>query len=76
MYGPLDMVALTGEKVDIHVMKETPAGEWIQLSTEVTDKSGRLSYTIPPEKSLCYGLYPIRMIVRFVDYSLKISQMF
>ncbi|KAG1678718.1 Protein retinal degeneration B [Nymphon striatum] len=64
MYGPLDMVALTGEKVDIHVMKETPAGEWIQLSTEITDKSGRLSYTIPPEKSLGFGLYPIRMIIR------------
>ena len=25
-YGPLDMAALTGEKVDIHIMKEPPAG--------------------------------------------------
>lgn len=66
MYGPLDMVALTGEKVDIHVMKETPAGEWCQLSTEVTDKGGRIVYQIPPEKSLGLGIYPVRMIVRSV----------
>lgn len=64
MYGPLDMITLAGEKVDIHIMREAPAGEWIFLSTEVTDKTGRITYTIPPEKSLGYGLYPIKMVVR------------
>ncbi|KAL1501307.1 hypothetical protein ABEB36_006651 [Hypothenemus hampei] len=63
-YGPLDMITLTGEKVDLHIMKDPPSGEWILLSTEVTDKNGRISYTIPEAQSVGYGLYPIKMIVR------------
>ncbi|XP_024940264.1 protein retinal degeneration B isoform X4 [Cephus cinctus] len=64
MYGPIDMIALTGEKVDIHVMKDAPAGEWSFLSTEVTDKTGRVTYRIPEEKALGYGIYPVKMVVR------------
>ncbi|XP_037919293.1 protein retinal degeneration B isoform X2 [Hermetia illucens] len=64
MYGPLDMITLTGEKVDIHIMKDPPAGEWTLLSTEVTDKNGRVIYTIEREKALGYGIYPIKMVVR------------
>lgn len=54
----------SGEKVDIHVMKDAPAGEWTYLSTEVTDKNGRITYRIPDDKALSYGLYPIKMVVR------------
>lgn len=61
MYGPLDMITLTGEKVDIHVMSDVQVSEWTHLSTEVTDKAGRINYTIPEEKSLGYGLYPIKV---------------
>jgi hypothetical protein len=64
MYGPLDMITLAGEKVDIHVMKDPPAGEWTMLSTEVTDKTGRITYVIPEGKSVGYGVYPIKMVVR------------
>ncbi|CAH0548015.1 unnamed protein product [Brassicogethes aeneus] len=64
MYGPLDMITLTGEKVDIHVMKDVPSGEWTQIGTEVTDKTGRISLTIPEDKSLGYGMFPIKMVVR------------
>ena len=64
LYGPLDMVALTGEKVDIHVMRDLRSSEWILLATENTDKTGRIVYRIPEEKSLGFGLYPIKMIVR------------
>ncbi|KAF2905240.1 hypothetical protein ILUMI_00964 [Ignelater luminosus] len=64
MYGPLDMITLAGEKVDIHIMRDTPAGEWTLISTEVTDKTGRITYTIPDDKSLSYGLYPVKMVVR------------
>ena len=53
-----------GEKVDIHVMTEPSTGEWIHFSTEVTDKTGRISYIIPDSKQLGYGLYPIKMVVR------------
>jgi len=66
MYGPLDMVALTGEKVDIYVMRDPPMGEWSQLATEVTDKNGRVCYTITEDKAMSYGIYPIKMVVRSV----------
>lgn len=64
MYGPLDMITLAGEKVDIHVMKEPPGGEWVLLATEITDKSGRIMYTVPADRALGYGIYPIKMVVR------------
>jgi 5-hydroxyisourate hydrolase-like protein (transthyretin family) len=64
MYGPLDMVALTGEKVDIYIMKDPPMGEWTQLTSDITDKNGRITYAIPHDKALGYGIYPIKMIVR------------
>ncbi|KAL1140219.1 hypothetical protein AAG570_000151 [Ranatra chinensis] len=76
MYGPLDMITLAGEKVDIHIMKDSSAGEWSLLATEVTDKTGRISYTIPDNKALGYGLYPVKMVVRgdhtSVDFSLVV----
>ncbi|XP_071449416.1 protein retinal degeneration B [Hetaerina americana] len=64
MYGPLDMITLTGEKVDIYVMKDAPAGEWTLIATEVTDKAGRVAHTISVDKTLGYGMYPIKMVVR------------
>ncbi|XP_011863209.1 PREDICTED: protein retinal degeneration B isoform X5 [Vollenhovia emeryi] len=64
MYSPIDMITLTGEKVDIHIMKNAPAGEWTYLSTEVTDKNGRIIYKIPDDKVLGYGLFPVKMVVR------------
>ncbi|XP_075424427.1 membrane-associated phosphatidylinositol transfer protein 2 isoform X10 [Ascaphus truei] len=64
MYGPLDMVTLTGEKVDIHIMIQPPAGEWVYFDTEITNSSGRISYVIPEKKTLGVGVYPVKMVVR------------
>lgn len=64
MYGPLDMITLTGEKVDIYMMKDPPAGEWTLLSTVVTDKNGRISYTLTDKQSVSCGIYPVRVVVR------------
>ncbi|KAM4827545.1 membrane-associated phosphatidylinositol transfer protein 2 isoform 5-T5 [Thomomys bottae] len=64
MYGPLDMVTLTGEKVDVHIMTQPPSGEWLHLDTLVTNSSGRVSYTIPEAHRLGVGVYPIKMVVR------------
>ena len=63
-YGPLDMAALTGEKVDIHIMKDPPVGDWVHVATEVTDKHGRLSFSLPSEHIMGYGVFPVRMLVR------------
>ncbi|XP_033946822.1 membrane-associated phosphatidylinositol transfer protein 2-like isoform X4 [Pseudochaenichthys georgianus] len=64
MYGPLDMVTLAGEKVDLHIMTQPPSGEWIYFDTEVTNSSGRVSFVVPDDKRLGIGVYPIKMVVR------------
>ncbi|XP_063310377.1 membrane-associated phosphatidylinositol transfer protein 2 [Pelobates fuscus] len=64
MYGPLDMVTLTGEKIDIHIMTQPPAGEWVYFDTEISNGSGRISYVIPENKRLGIGVYPVKMVVR------------
>ncbi|KAK5871507.1 hypothetical protein PBY51_004387 [Eleginops maclovinus] len=64
MYGPLDMVTLAGEKVDLHIMTQPPSGEWIYFDTEVTNSSGRVSFIIPEDKRLGIGVYPIKMVIR------------
>ncbi|KAI6074477.1 Membrane-associated phosphatidylinositol transfer protein 3 [Aix galericulata] len=64
MYGPLDMVALTGEKVDIFIMTEPSSGRWVYFDTEISNSSGRISYSIPKQKRLGVGVYPIKMVVR------------
>ncbi|KAG8522683.1 Membrane-associated phosphatidylinositol transfer protein 1, partial [Galemys pyrenaicus] len=64
MYGPLDVVTLTGEKVDVYVMTQPLSGKWIHFGTEVTSSSGRLTFPVPPERALGIGVYPVRMVVR------------
>ncbi|XP_076019650.1 membrane-associated phosphatidylinositol transfer protein 2 isoform X1 [Genypterus blacodes] len=64
MYGPLDMVTLTGEKIDIHIMTQPPSGEWVHFDTEVTNSSGRVSFVIPASRRLGIGVYPVKMVVR------------
>ncbi|XP_012580575.1 PREDICTED: membrane-associated phosphatidylinositol transfer protein 1 [Condylura cristata] len=64
MYGPLDVVTLTGEKVDVYVMTQPLSGKWIHFGTEVTNSSGRLTFPVPPERALGIGVYPVRMVVR------------
>eukprot|EP00063_Salmo_salar_P041942 XP_014016777.1 PREDICTED: membrane-associated phosphatidylinositol transfer protein 2 isoform X3 [Salmo salar] len=64
MYGPLDMVTLTGEKVDIHIMTQPPSGDWVYFDTELTNGSGRVSFIIPESKRLGVGVYPVKLVVR------------
>ncbi|XP_071618497.1 membrane-associated phosphatidylinositol transfer protein 1 [Heliangelus exortis] len=63
-YGPLDVVTLTGEKVDIYIMTQPLSGKWLHYGTEVTSSGGRLTFTIPQDKALAIGIYPVRMVVR------------
>ena len=55
---------LSGEKVDVYVMREPPSGDWEFICTTVTDKAGRVAVTLPSDKKLPYGMFPIKMIVR------------
>jgi hypothetical protein len=63
-YGPLDVVALTGEKIDVYAMPDTSVGEWVLLGTETSDKSGRVRFRIPDDQAFGHGIYPIKMVVR------------
>ncbi|XP_047661836.1 membrane-associated phosphatidylinositol transfer protein 3-like [Tachysurus fulvidraco] len=64
MYGPLDMVTHAGEKVDVFLMTQPGSGRWVMFDTEVTTNSGRVTYTIPANKRLSVGVYPIKMVVK------------
>ncbi len=68
MYGPLDVVALNGEMVDVYIKTEADAagksGEWVNFGTVPTDSHGRLTYNIPEDKQLALGVYPVKMVVR------------
>nr|XP_022338913.1 protein retinal degeneration B-like isoform X2 [Crassostrea virginica] len=63
MYGSFDVTSLSGEKVDVHVMDQLN-GEWQYMGTEVTDKNGKLQFTIPASKSLPQGMHPVKVVVR------------
>ncbi|XP_052864610.1 protein retinal degeneration B [Anopheles cruzii] len=64
MYGPLDVITLAGERVDIHIMRDPLAGEWQLLATETTDKNGRITFTVPEDRTCEYGIFPVKMVVR------------
>lgn len=64
MYGPLDMVTLSNEKVDVHIVTDPSTHQWEYMDTCVTDKYGRITYKIPAAKRLPLGLYPVKMVVR------------
>ncbi|XP_068678065.1 protein retinal degeneration B-like [Montipora foliosa] len=76
MYGPLDMVSLSGEKVDVYVMTQPPSGEYVLFDTAVTGSGGRLSYSVPEDKKLPVGIYPFKLVVRgdhtWVDSNLAV----
>ncbi|CAF1335849.1 unnamed protein product [Adineta steineri] len=63
-YGPIDMVSLANEKINIYVMRSAPYGEWTLLDTVETDTHGRVRYTIPVDKKLPLGLHPVKLVVR------------
>ena len=45
-------------------MNNQSTGEWVYLGTAVTDKHGRLQYTIPKDKMLPQGMHPVKVVVR------------
>ncbi|KRZ70462.1 Protein retinal degeneration B [Trichinella papuae] len=73
MYGPFDMVALSGELVDVYVMRDVQTGEWILCGSTLTDSHGRLKFELTNGQRLPVGLYPVRMVVRGDNSSLDMS---
>lgn len=47
-------------------MMDQLTGEWQYMGTEVTDKNGKLQFTIPSEKSLPQGMHPVKVVVRYL----------
>jgi len=63
-YGPLDMVSLNDEMVDIYVSPSNSSSDWKLIHSGFTNNHGKISFTIPPKLVFKQGLYQIRMIVR------------
>uniref|UniRef100_G3TJW1 PITPNM family member 3 n=1 Tax=Loxodonta africana TaxID=9785 RepID=G3TJW1_LOXAF len=53
-----------GTGVDILVMTEPSSGRWVHLDTEITNSSGRITYSVPRPRRLGVGVYPVKMVVR------------
>ena len=47
-------------------MTQPPSGEYVLFDTVVTGSGGRLSCTIADEKKLPVGIYPVKLVVRYV----------
>ena len=47
-------------------MTQPPSGEYVLFDTVVTGSGGRLSCTIAEEKKLPVGIYPVKLVVRYV----------
>ena len=62
------LLILDNLQVDIHIMTKPPVGDWICFGTETTDSGGRVMYTIPKEKQLPQGMYPVKMVVRWDSF--------
>lgn len=70
IYGPLDVMPLTGESVDVYIMSQPPAGAWEWFGHEVTDSAGRVKFHVPESRRLpAGGLYPVQMVVQAGDRS-------
>ena len=52
-------------QVDVHILTSPPKGEWVWFNTVVTDRQGKVVYSIPEEKRLPEGMYPIKFVVRY-----------
>jgi hypothetical protein len=62
-YGPLGMVSLAKELVDVYLLVQTGrSSSWQHLDTVATDKHGRASYTIT--RRLPVGVHPVKLLVR------------
>ncbi|CAG5136202.1 unnamed protein product, partial [Candidula unifasciata] len=76
VYGSLDIASLSGEKVDVNIMKQPPTGDWALLASSTTDSHGRFSYLIPEADRLPQGMYPVKLVVRgdhtYVDLFLTV----
>ena len=46
-YGPFDVAALTGEKVELAVRLDAGDSKWEEVDIKDTDNSGKVTFTIP-----------------------------
>ncbi|EDV21573.1 uncharacterized protein TRIADDRAFT_30191 [Trichoplax adhaerens] len=72
VYGPLDVVSLTGEKVDIYIKVK---GNWEFYDTVITGNQGKIKYTLPMEQQLGLGTFPVKAVVRG-DHTVADSTLF
>ena len=48
----------------MYVMTQPPSGEYVLFDTILTGSGGKLSCSIPEDKKLPVGIYPIKLVVK------------
>ena len=51
-------------QVEVYLLGEGRKSPWQLLGSDLTDKHGKLTFTLPEEKRLSSGLYPIKFLVK------------
>eukprot|EP00794_Sanderia_malayensis_P014394 gene14394-15893_t len=64
VYGPIEVAALTGEKVDVYMSLHRQMENWKLLGGGLTDVNGRLSFPIPEDEAVPQGIHAVKMVVR------------
>uniref|UniRef100_A0A1I8FNN1 DDHD domain-containing protein n=1 Tax=Macrostomum lignano TaxID=282301 RepID=A0A1I8FNN1_9PLAT len=71
MYGPFDMLSLSDEVIDVHVMSQPPSsGEWSYVGSCNTDSHGKAVFTVPAERRLAQGVP--RATIQSADLNLAV----
>jgi len=68
VYGPIEVAALTGEKVDVYVSLHRQMENWKLSGSGITDNHGRLEFPVSISEAFPLGIHAIKMVVRG-DYS-------
>lgn len=63
-YGPLAMTSLCKEEVEVYLLLQTPKPRWELFGGGVTDKHGKLVFSLPTDRPLPAGVYPVKFIVK------------
>ncbi|PAA54687.1 hypothetical protein BOX15_Mlig014849g1 [Macrostomum lignano] len=64
MYGPLDMLSLSDEIIDVHSLSQPPSGDWTYLGSGRTDSHGKLSFALPTDRRLPLGSHTLKLVAR------------
>lgn len=58
------LFSLFPTQVEVYLLGQGPKSTWQSIGSDLTDKHGKLTFTLPEEKRLPIGLYPLKFLVK------------